>query len=101
MCINKLALYWKFKRQSINLNRWTVGAYIYLLLLYKEITWASTLHHALAPENLAAHESPPRPRPLKYRCPVVAAPKPRLPPHIPLETDASEHRGDFSLEAVA
>jgi hypothetical protein len=25
---NRLALYWKFKRQSINLNRWTVGASI-------------------------------------------------------------------------
>jgi hypothetical protein len=25
---NRLALYWKFKRQSINLNRWTVGVSI-------------------------------------------------------------------------
>jgi hypothetical protein len=27
-CANRLAPYWKFKRQSINLNRWTVGASI-------------------------------------------------------------------------
>jgi hypothetical protein len=26
--VNRLAPYWKFKRQSINLNRWTVGASI-------------------------------------------------------------------------
>jgi hypothetical protein len=25
---NRLAPYWKFKRQSINLNRWTIGASI-------------------------------------------------------------------------
>jgi hypothetical protein len=39
-----------------------------------------------------------RPRPRKSRCLAAAAPKPRLPPHIPLETDTSEHREDFCHE---
>jgi hypothetical protein len=41
---NRLAPYWKFKRQSINLNRWTVGAFIEKLRKDEELAT-----HARAP----------------------------------------------------
>jgi hypothetical protein len=60
-----------------------------LLLLYKDATRASTT--APRPRPRKSRHPTSRPRPRKSRCPTAAAPKPRLPPHIPLETYASEH----------
>ena len=75
-----------------------VDYYGNLLLLYKDATWTSIVTTCPRPGNLAALASCPRPR--KYRRLAFAAPKPRPLP-IPLERDASEHRVDFSLQAVA